>query len=93
MCVYVLWNITQLQEEWNSASCEVTWRDLEAITLSGNKSDRENIIWFHLQVEQKKMKQLNKHNKTETDLQIQGTNRCFPEGLGRQGMSEIGEGD
>ena len=31
------------------------------------------------------MKQLNKHNKTETDLQKQGTNRCFPEGLGEAG--------
>ena len=27
-----------------------------------------------------KMKHLNKHNKTETDLQIQGTNRELPEG-------------
>ena len=38
------------------------------------------------------MKHLNKHNKTGTDLQIQGTNTCFPEGLGEAG-DEIDEGD
>ena len=38
------------------------------------------------------MKQLNKHNKTGTDLQIQGTDRFFPEGLG-EAEDEIGEGD
>ena len=50
-----------------------------------NKSDREKYHMISLTGRTEKMKQLNKHNKTETDLQIQGTNRCVPEGLGEAG--------
>ena len=35
---------------------------------------------------------MNKHNKTETEIQIQRTNRWFPEG-GEWGQKEIGERD
>ena len=42
-----------------------TWMNLEGITLSEISQAETNTVWFHLYVESKK--QMNKHNKTETE--------------------------
>ena len=51
------------------------WMDLEGIQLKWNKSTI-NIIWYHLCVESKKIKQTIDINitQTEADSQIQRTN-------------------
>ena len=64
-----------------------TWMNLEGITLSEISQAETNTVWFHLYVESKK--QMNKHNKTETDLQIQVVARRD----GGGGRKEISEGD
>ena len=40
---------------------------LEGIILSGISQRKTNTVCFNLHVEPKKTKQMNKHNKTETD--------------------------
>ena len=47
--------------------------------LSKISQRKPNTEWFHLYVEYKKTKQMNKHNKTETESKIQRTNWWLPE--------------
>ena len=47
-----------------------TWVDLEIITLSESKSDRERQIWYRLYAESKKNDPNELTYKTETDSQI-----------------------
>ena len=45
-----------------------TWLDLGVITLSEISQRKIDIVSFHLYMEYKKTKQMNKHNKTETEF-------------------------
>ena len=72
-------------------------RILESPTIlkrvKGTEMQRKtNTIWFHLHVESKKAKPMNKHHKTGTESQTQRTHRCLLEWSGWRGR-EIHEGD
>ena len=43
-----------------------TWKDLEGIMPSEISQRKTNTVWFHLYVEPKKTKQMNKYNKTDS---------------------------
>ena len=62
--------------------------NLEGIMLSKIRYRKTTIVYFHLYVKSKKIKQTNRCNRTETDSQIQRTNKWllggggFPVGSG-----------
>ena len=47
-------------------SSATEWKYLEGIRLCEISKRKRNTVWFHLHVESRKTKQMNKHNKMET---------------------------
>lgn len=65
--------------------------DIKSIRLSEIKSNRERKTPYVLTyMWNLRIKEINKHNKTETDSKIQMIKRWLPEGMG-WGISKIGE--
>ena len=62
-------------------SFAATWMDLEIIILSKiSQKEKDKYHMISLTCEIYNAKQIYKHSKTETELQIQKTNRWLPEG-------------
>ena len=58
-----------------------TWTDLEGIMLGEiSQTEKDKHCMISLICGTYKTKQMNKHNKTETESLVQITNRCLPEG-------------
>ena len=52
--------------------------ELEGVMFTEVNQTKTNAVCFHLIVESKKIKQMNKYNKTETDSLLQRTNYWLP---------------
>ena len=57
--------------------------DVERIVLYETSQRKTNIVWLHLHMGSKS-KQVNEHNKKETELQIQRTSRWLSERMGME---------
>ena len=68
--------------------------DLEGIMLSEiSQTEKDKYCMISHISGIQKTKEMNTYNKTETELQIQRTNRWLTEHQGFGGKKEIGEGD
>ena len=70
---------------------DTTWMDLKGIML--NEITQRKIPYNFTYMWNLTSKQMKKYNKIETEPQIQRTNKLLPEGKGRKGRKEKGEGD
>jgi len=80
MCIYTVEYYSAIKKN-EMMSFAATWMDLEVIILSKiSQKEKDKYHMISLTCGIYNTKQIYKHSQTETELQIQKTNRWLPEG-------------